>query len=159
MIIGKLENYKGAVVRQPSALLRAFEYLRQTDFTKLEGRQEIEGDRMFAKILRYKAKPYEECKAETHERYADLLYLVKGEELLRWCVLAPGMEVSEPYDAEKDITFYKNMVNESVLRLEAGHFLLLGPSDVHRPYEEIPGDPQDIIKVVMKIDLELLAEA
>lgn len=158
MIIGKLENYKGAVVRQPSALLRAFEYLRKTDFSNLEGRQEIEGDRMFAKVMRYRAKPYAECKAETHERYADLLYMVKGEELLRWCVLSPDMEVSEPYDAEKDITFYKNTVNESVLRLEEGHFLLLGPTDVHRPYEEIPGNAQDIIKVVLKIDLELLAE-
>jgi len=158
MIIGKLQNYKGAVLRQPSALLRALEYLRKTDFSNLEGRQEIEGDLMFAKVLRYTSKPYEECKAETHERYADLLYVAKGEELLRWCVLAPGMEISEPYDAEKDITFYKNMVNESVLRLETGHFLLLGPTDVHRPYEAILDNAQEIIKVVVKIDLELLAK-
>ena len=159
MIIGKLNNYKGAIVRQPSALLRAFEYLRNTDFSQLaDGRHDIEGDRMFIKLMRYQSKPYAECKAETHEKYADLLYIVSGEELFRWCVLDESMEVSEPYNEERDITFYKELKDESVCRLGPDYFVLLGPSDVHRPYEEIPGEAQPIVKVVVKIRLDLLAE-
>ena len=91
MIIGNIWDEDTAGIVFSPAMERALEYLKKTDFSKLEdGRYEIEGDRIYATVSRYQSKPWNECRPEAHRRYADVQYMAEGQELIGWCAFTPA---------------------------------------------------------------------
>ena len=157
MIIGNIGDPSEGFAAYPEAVLRALDYLRKTDFAKMkDGRYPVEGDDMYAILTRYKTKPSEECRPETHRKYIDLLYIISGEEYLGWCPMNPDLKVTEPYNAEKDIEFYEDLAPESHFVLSAGSIVVLFPKDVHKPFIMIGHEPTDVTKVIVKIAVSLL---
>ena len=158
MIIGNIYDEGEAGVFFSSAMKRALSYLRETDFSKMEdGRYEIDGDRIYATVQRYETKPEKECRPESHRRYADVQFVAEGQEFIGWCAFTPELKIAEPYNEEKDITFYEKLVPESNFVLSEGCFAVLFPKDIHRPCCAI-GEPSPVLKVVVKIAVELLEE-
>ena len=158
MIIGNIYDEGEAGVFFSSAMKRALSYLRGTDFSKMEdGRYEIDGDRIYATVQRYETKPEKECRPESHRRYADVQFVAEGQEFIGWCAFTPELKIAEPYNEEKDITFYEKLVPESNFVLSEGCFAVLFPKDIHRPCCAI-GEPSPVLKVVVKIAVELLEE-
>lgn len=158
MIIGSIKDEDAAGIAFPDAMERALAYLRDTDFSKLaDGRYDIDGDRIYAKVERYRTKPMETCRPESHRRYADVQFVAEGQEFIGWCAFSPELKVAEPYDEEKDIAFYEKLEPESNFVLTEGCFALLLPKDVHRPCGAID-EPSPVLKVVVKIAVELLEE-
>ncbi|MFR5795435.1 MAG: YhcH/YjgK/YiaL family protein [Christensenellales bacterium] len=73
--------------RYPAAIQKAIEYAKNTDFSALEdGRQEIDGDKMYANLFHLTSKQKEEAHPELHKKYVDVQYWICGEEL---CGVAP----------------------------------------------------------------------
>ncbi len=158
MIIGSINDEDAAGISLPKAMERALAYLRNTDFSKLEdGRYDIDGDLMYAKVEHYRTRPVEACRPESHRRYADVQFVAQGQEFIGWCAFSPELKIVEPYDEEKDIAFYEKLEPESNFVLSEGCFALLMPKDVHRPCCAID-EPSPVLKVVVKIAVELLEE-
>ena len=92
MIFSSVQS-KEDLARCPQAIQKAVLYAMQTDFDALEdGRQEIDGDRMFANLFHLTSQPAEKVSPEGHKEYADVQFWLSGEE---WCGVAPrtGKEV------------------------------------------------------------------
>ena len=60
----------------PSAIRRAVEYLKTTDFFQMEpGDYPLEGNLMYVKVFDQTSIPFEDTRPEIHHHYADVQYL------------------------------------------------------------------------------------
>ena len=150
MIIDRLENcdtYCGTWAN----LRKAFEFLKGFDAENAAcGRYEIDGDRVYAMVLKSDTAPAVERKMEAHRRYIDIQYIAKGTEVIGYAPLA-GLPVEQEYDSEKDIMLVTSK-QDSMLRVDAGMFILLYPQDGHRP-GCMADKPQSVMKVVVKVSM------
>jgi YhcH/YjgK/YiaL family protein len=124
-----------------------FRFLRQQDLESLaEGRYEIEGDEIYAMITDKLGKKVEDAMLEVHDSYIDIQILLRGQESMGYLDRRFCKEVHSPYDAAKDITFYKD-TPEVFFTLEPGNMVIFFPYDAHAPMIGT-----DIIrKIVIKI--------
>ena len=129
---------------------RAFEHLRTTDFAQLsEGRHGIEGRDLVAILQTYETKPLEQGRWEAHRIYADIQFMLRGNERMG---IAPlhAMTVTEAHDAEKDVAFFNG--RGQFIIVESGQFAIFLPQDVHMPTLNVDR-PETVTKVVMKVRL------
>ncbi|MBV8251254.1 MAG: YhcH/YjgK/YiaL family protein [Chitinophaga sp.] len=130
---------------------KAFDYLRQTDFSKVEkGKYEIDGTHIFAIVNEYDTIEEAGEQMEAHRKYIDIQYVVNGEERIGHDFLgdkSPSKAYSETEDymlfAEKP-AFYTH--------LKAGQFAIFFPTDLHMPNLRI-AVPVAVKKVVIKISV------
>ncbi len=129
---------------------RVLEMLQDTDLMdRADGRYEIDGSNLFCLVQTYTTRTADQCKLETHERYIDLQWMVRGEEAIGHCH-PEGLEIQQPYDAELDRTFYHPREGMSEIRLQAGMFAIFFPHDAHQPCLQADG-PGEVRKIVFKI--------
>ena len=125
------------------------EFLRKTDWSsKADGKYVIDGDVIIANLATYTTKPKAECKAETHLKYIDIQYMIKGTELMGVTFLNDQVIVEE--NLEKDYTFYK--AETSMLKVEEGMFTIFFPEDLHRPGVKLDQIAK-VKKVVVKVKI------
>lgn len=143
--------------RYPPAIRRAVEYLMRTDFSALpDGRQAIDGERMFANVFHLTSKPLAQTRPELHRKYADVQFWLDGEEL---CGAAPYTGRERCVDdsrADEDLYFYEDMANESFLHATPGCYAVFFPNDAHRPGICLDSHPLTYRKVVVKVSVDLL---
>ena len=102
-------------------------------------------DNDFVNVETYSTKLIKDAKFESHDRYIDIQLLLEGEERI-YLTNRDGLEVSEIYNVDKDITFYKNSVNDAdYVTLNATNFILIYPHEAHAPQVAI-GDKSKIVK-------------
>lgn len=143
-----LALYRGISARLDLAL----NYLVKTDFTGLSaGKYAVDGDAVFALVQESRTAERSDCRWESHARYIDIQYLISGRELIGFRSTV-GMTVAEPYDAERDIAFYKDDGGGFFTPMEPGGFVVCFPQDAHMPLVCADG-PEPIRKVVMKIKI------
>ncbi len=150
MILDRLEH---AHLYRPVAvdIARALDYLRQTDLRGLaDGRHDLDGDRLFAIVQRYRPKPAAEARWEAHRKYIDVQYIVDGCERMGYTYLRSELAIETPYDAQKDIIFYR--AQGDLLEVPAGSFVIFTPHDLHAPglTNERPEVTGQVCKVVVK---------
>jgi len=156
MIAGHLEHWDKEKHLYAPAIQKAMAWLQARDLTKLPvGRQEIDGDKLYAMVNEYTSEPKEKRRAEAHRKYVDVQYIVKGAEIIGYARLQDGYEVLEDKLAEKDVIFYKKLADESDIILSAGMFGIFFPWDVHRPNCAM-GEPEPVRKVILKISVDSL---
>ena len=149
MILDTLQNahlYYGLGAR----FITAFEYLKQTDFEKVEkGKYEI-GEDIFAIVNEYDTVDTAGELMESHRKYIDVQYIVKGAELVGHDFLQEKTP-SRAYDEAAD---YMLFAEQPVFfsRLDQGNFAVFFPSDLHMPNIKID-EPVAVKKVVIKIGL------
>lgn len=145
--ISKSELY----IKLGSRIAKAFKYLAETDFSKLEpGKYEIGENNVYAIVQQYETKPVESGKWEAHRKYIDIQYIVCGEEQIGYAHI-DDLKVSEAYNEEKDFLFLEG--SGSMLHCKPGTFILFAPQDAHMPCLAV-GKPAPVKKVVMKICME-----
>lgn len=132
-------------------LNRAYAFLQTHDFLELrEGRYEIDAD-MFFLVQRYVTHRESEARYEAHRRYVDIQYLLSGQETFYWADVAQ-MTPLIPFDAQKDIGFYKDAQRYGSVTLTAGELAVFFPEDCHKPSFHPEGEePCGVEKVVMKV--------
>lgn len=156
MFVGHIENFEKEKNLFLPTLQKALNYLKNNDFTKKEiGREEIDGDNMFAMVQEYQTKPKTECKPEAHVKYVDIQYIVSGKEGIGYGTLSKNNPVKEDKLAEKDIIFYQNVEDETDVVLSSGMYGIYYPSDVHRPKCAVENSTT-VRKVVVKIKASTL---
>lgn len=113
------------------------------------GRHEI-SENAYINIEEYATR--EEIKLEAHKNHIDIQFLIKGEEKVYTTDL-DGLEVSIPYNEEKDVAFYKTPNrNLNVSYLTKGKFLVLYPDDAHSPCTKVD-EPAWVKKAIVKIKI------
>lgn len=150
MILDRLEH---ACMYRPLSveIARALDYLQQTDLAALaDGRYELDGERLFAIVQRYRPKPVAEAMWEAHRRYVDVQYIVSGCERMGIAFLRSDLPVQQPYDPHKDIIFFET--TGDLITVPAGSFTIFTPHDIHAPsLAPAAGEPDaPVCKVVVK---------
>ncbi|MGA2059671.1 MAG: YhcH/YjgK/YiaL family protein [Thermoguttaceae bacterium] len=151
MIIDHIQNR--AFYRQlESRVGEALEYLATTDFVKMpDGKYELDGQRMFAMVQRYRPRPLEEIVWESHRRFIDVQYIVQGAERMGYAPLSERMTVKQDYDPQRDIVFYD--AQGDLFTVSERSFVVFAPQDVHAPGLAVDRSVSggDVLKVVVKV--------
>ncbi len=92
----------------PKAIVRALDFLKNTDLKALPGgRHAIEGDMMYANVDDVETKLFETTKPESHRNYVDIQFMVDGEENMGFFVDKGLVKPVESYP-DRDCYFYPN---------------------------------------------------
>lgn len=132
-------------------LHEALELLRAKDYSEMEpGRYEV-NDHLFFMVQKYTTKAQADARFEAHRRYADLQYIVSGEETA-WVCNTSDMLALSAFNEEKDVGHYREMDPQIISKLTPGTYALLMPKDCHKASFTPEGQQRsDVIKVVVKI--------
>ena len=132
MILDNLANADKYISLHPR-FAKAFEYIKQLDFTNLEvGKTEIDGRDLHAAVSAKEGTTAEVAKFECHNLYIDIQVCPSGTEKLGWKPRHKCVEPVDVYNAEKDVTFFKDKP-DTYFDFHAGDFAIFFPEDVHAP--------------------------
>jgi YhcH/YjgK/YiaL family protein len=127
----------------------AYEFLRRNDLAGLPVGVIKLTDDVTVQVQEYTTIPAESGKFETHDKMFDIQYVISGKEAFG---IAPRSEltVTEAYNTEKDITFYKDPALSGSVLLGPGDFIVVAPEDAHKP-RCISGSPAAVKNLVIKV--------
>ncbi len=146
MILDTLENYQ-LYSSINEKIAKGFDFLLHADLEAIpSGKHDIEGDTIFALVQEYQTKPLAECKLESHKKYIDIQYVIRGEEFMG--VTTQNNQTILEQDLEKDYTFYEG--NTSLVRVSKGMFTIFFPDDLHQPCVQTEF-VSEVKKVVIKV--------
>ena len=149
MILDTLQNYQlySAINNR---IAKGFDFLCNSDLDAIpSGKHDIEGDTIFALVQEYQTKPLEDCKLESHKKYIDIQYVIRGEEMMG--VTTQNNQKIIEVNEEKDYTFYEG--NTSLVLVSKGMFTIFFPDDLHQPCVQIES-AAEVKKVVIKVMME-----
>ncbi len=131
---------------------KAFSFLSEQNLASLDpGRYELDGENLFVNVDEYVTRNEEDTKYEAHKKYADIQYLVTGEERIGVAPLEKTT-ITAPYNSEIDASF--SVASSDNFRLATpGRFFIFFPDDAHRPGVK-SGENQKVRKVVVKVRIE-----
>jgi YhcH/YjgK/YiaL family protein len=128
---------------------KAFEYLTQTDFTKVEkGKYELDGVNLFAIVNEYDTVDAAKEQMESHKKYIDIQYIVSGAEQIGHDFLQQQIP-SKAYDPETDYMLFADKPSW-FSTLQQNMFAIFFPHDLHMPNLMIE-KPGPVKKVVIKV--------
>jgi YhcH/YjgK/YiaL family protein len=123
-------------------------FLKNTDLDTLSpGKHAIDGENAYASVTEAPSKDLSKATWESHKKYIDLQYVIKGKEQIE-VANAETATVIKPYDAAKDIANYT--AEGTFYVAEPGTFFLFFPQDAHRPNIKVAGY-EIVKKLVIKI--------
>ncbi|QEC52139.1 YhcH/YjgK/YiaL family protein [Anseongella ginsenosidimutans] len=114
------------------------------------GKQDIDGDNVFALVQEYQTKEFNEEMWEAHRKYYDLQFVVDGVENIAISHINDISPRTE-YNVGDDYRLFKGI--GAKIKVTRGQFLLLSPKDVHQP-GLIATEPGHVKKIVLKIRIE-----
>ncbi len=136
-----LENYKGL-----GEVYQALKFLAKTDFSSYElGKYEL-SDKVYFMVQEYDTAV--KSLSEVHEKYIDIQYLISGRENIGVAPIECEKTLVEA-KPEKDAWIYD--CKTQPITLSKGEFMVLYPSDVHKPGDAVDGIPIRCRKVVVKV--------
>lgn len=145
----EINEFNKQYLIHPERWDRAFSFLRETDLAGIEkGRYEIEGSDLFAIIDEYVTKNESDARLEAHRKYADIQYIISGEEMMG-IISLDKTTVTVPYNEEKDIVFLDSNAEKLLHATPESYFIFL-PDDAHRPGIKVT-DQSPAKKVVVKV--------
>jgi YhcH/YjgK/YiaL family protein len=149
MILDTIENYQ-LYKAINERIAKGFDFLRTTDLDAIpSGKHDIDGDTIFALVQEYQTKPLNECKLESHKKYIDIQYVIRGEEMMG--VTTQNNQKIIEVNEEKDYTFYEGTT--SLVRVSKGMFTIFFPDDLHQPCVQTES-AAEVKKVVIKVMME-----
>jgi len=121
----------------------------------VDGRQELEGEDLYASLSTYATGEPAEKPFEAHRRYIDIQTVLGGREVLYWTPLE-GLVAHRAYSQSEDIALYEDPpAGATALTLEPGSFVVLFPQDAHKPgcHAGGAGRGERVRKLVLKVRL------
>lgn len=150
MIFGDIKNLSFDNSNYPEAIQKGLEYLNNTDFSILaDGKYEIDGESIFARIMEVTTKNKSDQKAESHAKYIDIQFLLSGKEIIGF---SPKTDLNIPTDnllESGDALLYTELKDEMDLLMTPGKYAIFFPFEAHRPGCKKGTDK--IRKVVVKV--------
>ena len=108
----------------------------------------IDSDLMYHMVQCYDSKPFEQTKWESHKKYIDIQFMVKGEELVGIAPIECEKTETEAIP-QNDVWFYE-CKTEPITLIE-NSFMVLYPNDLHCPGVATNGKALNCRKVVVKV--------
>lgn len=125
-------------------------YLKKQDLAALEVGTYRVNDDFYFMIQEYETKPAENCRLETHNCYADIQWIISGEEEID-TVSRTGLETDEEYDEKRDVAFWKEPEEMCQSILTTGSYAVLPPSIAHKPQMRAGKEACHVKKCVAKV--------
>ncbi len=130
---------------------KAYAFLAQGNLDALPlGRNDIDGDDVFANVQEYTTVAADEKLFEAHRAYYDVQFVVSGEELLQYVPLESA-RATQPFDEASDFCLYEATCEPSGIALHAGELAVLAPEDAHKPGCALSGEGMPVRKIVVKV--------
>lgn len=131
MIIDTLENLVKYESLHP-LFKEVVAFIDQHPLSQLaEGKHVIKEGELFVNIQTAKSKTPDEAVIETHRRMIDIQIPLDSTETYGYTPLCNLP--ATPYNEEKDITKYPNLIAESFIECQPGMFAVFFPQDGHAP--------------------------
>ncbi len=134
--------------KQPDLWKAAFDYLNKDLIAAEAGKYPVKGNEVVAMISGYQTKNIEDARWESHRKFIDLQYLIKGEEKMGLLPLEKAKAASE-YREDQDVILFGDQEGEYYMANQEVFFLFF-PGDVHRPCIRT-GESMPVKKLVIKI--------
>lgn len=132
-------------------LKKGFEWLKTQDLKNIEPKKYfIDGEKVFANVQEYETK--DDAKYETHRRYIDIQYMIRGKELVG-VTEKSNCKTCNEYNSETDLEFMECFKEEHYEELNEGEFLVFYPQDAHKPSIN-PGEELKVKKVIVKVAVD-----
>ena len=149
MILDHVHNWRKYAACH-SAFPKAFAYLAETDFARLEpGRYDIDGDRIYAMVQDCEGRGREGARFEAHRRYIDIQFTHTGAEQIGWSDLGWPSLKAEGYSEEKDVEFLAGQ-GMAWVDVVAGSFAVFFPHDAHAPLAGTGAFRKVVVKVAVE---------
>ncbi len=126
----------------------AIAFLKSADGSTEDGRREF-GENCYINVMSYMSKT-EAKLMEAHDVYADVQYIIAGEEKMLYTPRAP-LTVEIPYNPDKDCAKYTYTTADEVI-CRAGEAVIFYPEDGHLPNLAV-GESAFVKKAVVKVKL------
>jgi YhcH/YjgK/YiaL family protein len=118
---------------------KTFAFLRDINPDSLKtGKYVIDGDNAYADVTDNPSSVLKDAKWHSHRQYCDIMYILKGKETTGIAPIA-GAPVITPFNGKGDSQFYNQAMAGSYYQSNPDTFLILFPSDVHRPFIKVEG--------------------
>ncbi|MDU0204721.1 MULTISPECIES: YhcH/YjgK/YiaL family protein [Paenibacillus] len=157
MIIGNRENWSKERQFVHPVLRKIIDAVQTVDFSKIgNGRYVLQGDDIYYTVMELNARDVQETRAEKHNTYIDIHFLLDGKETIGWAGESSNLTVVES-SKENDYSLYDSAAGEQFLELTPGMYAVFYPHDVHRPGLRGKDDPAPsrIRKAVVKVNKDL----
>lgn len=131
--------------------------IQKLDFSKRDnGKYTLHGDDIYYTVMELSARDIQETRAEKHNTYIDIHYLLDGKETIGWAGESSNLTVVES-SIENDYSLFDSAAGEQFLELTPGMYAVFYPHDVHRPGLRGKDDtvPSCIRKAVVKVNKDL----
>lgn len=157
-IFGKLSDLKQQI--NDDNFLIAFNFLENLgddilNISEGECIKEMITDKIFILKQAYKTKERDECFFESHKKYIDIQYMVKGDEIMDVTHI-DNLNIIDEYSEKTDFIKYENKSHDiSSLLIKEKELAIFYPTDAHQPCIKV-GDSNLIYKAVVKIPVEKL---
>ena len=150
MIADTIKNYK-LYTGLGDNFREAFDFINTQDSEKIPpGRYELKGS-MYYMIQNFETKPESEGFFESHCKYIDLQYVIRGRERIDYNHVS-ALTLRDPYDEGKDMVVYDGAGYRYILN--PGFFVVYFPEDAHMPNLWAAKGPEKIFKAVVKIPVD-----
>lgn len=146
MVVDKLENIEKYASLNP-LFTEAIAYIKSHDLGNAEvGKILLKGNDLLVNVAQTKPKDKENARLETHNLFIDIQIPLSGEEVMGYTPTADLGEVTDSYNPDKDITFYKGLAR-NYITVKPGMFAIFFPQDGHAPGITSVGVKKVIVKV------------
>jgi YhcH/YjgK/YiaL family protein len=139
-------------VKMNEKMQKAIDFLKKTDLKNLpNGRTEIDGDDVYAKVTEYDTIPWNDVKFEAHEKYIDLHYVVTGKEAMGY-IDARKLKKTDEYNPQKDVIHGTPTPAKDVTWtiLTENELAVCYPIDAHAP-KGVVETSEKVKKIIIKI--------
>ena len=146
MILARLDHADVYASLNPH-FAKAFAFLRQKRLAELdEGRHEIDGDDIYAMVIRGTGQSHSQAKLEVHRKYIDVQYIISGPDDMGWKDRRLCEDSEGPYDPQADAELFSDTPS-TWITVGPGDFVIFFPEDAHAP----GAGANEFHKVVIKV--------
>ena len=154
MITDRIEHFRDYDLGPAWEL--AFAFLNTLDAQSEEKKYLLQGEDVFAIVMRYSTFAPQTARFESHKEYVDIQAVLVGAVGFE-CDFSDTLTIETHYEKKSDIMFYKRLSPGTTrVDLYPGCFVLFYPHDAHMPGLMIGNEEKVIKKVVVKIRKELI---
>lgn len=149
MVFDQLRNLNKYVTKGQFEKISGFLKVLSSDMR--EGYYAIDGEAIYARVMRYQTSLRQDCRIESHDKYIDIqssLVGIEGIDIFD----RNELDISQAYNNDMDVTFYEETVvpNLSVSN-RVGYFSMIFPKEAHRPKISVNQQCEEVKKFVIKI--------
>jgi YhcH/YjgK/YiaL family protein len=145
MILDSLDNAEHYYILNPG-FKKAFEFLKKSNVTELEGRIDIDGDRVYSIVVKAEGTGHEDAQLEAHRKYIDIQFGIAGIHEFGWKPLRQCLTVTKPFDEKDDYGFFGEEPDVWI-PVKPGQFAVFFPWDGHTP----KGGKGSLHKILIKV--------